>query len=92
MRSQSGKARFSYINPSLFPQAKESKGVICMKKRLLALLLTLTMMVSALPVQAFAAEDPIALPEAELAEGVAESGHFYLASNTAELREEGSGR
>ena len=63
-----------------------------MKKRLLALLLTLMMMVSALPVQAFAAEDPIALPEAELTEGVAESGHFYLASNAAELREEGGGR
>ena len=58
-----------------------------MKKRLLALLLTLTMAVSALPVQAFAAEEPETLPLGEVDENLLTDGMFYLGSAGAEIPE-----
>ena len=58
-----------------------------MKKRLLALLLALVTMVSALPVQAFAAAEPEYLPLGEVDENLLTDGMFYLGSAGAEIPE-----
>ena len=58
-----------------------------MKKRAISLLLAFVMLFSLLPVQAFAAEEPEYLPEAEIDERYVSDGAFYFASAGAELYE-----
>ena len=57
------------------------------RTRLISLILTLFMLISAVQTPVFAGSDVIYLPEDDIGEDILSGGAFYLSSSTAEIAE-----